>query len=357
MQKTLFILLPFIWACQQPFGSDRHDLEAFRVLALTTSPQGALPGDVITPSAHFVVEDRLWSDAVVEQFWFWVDETAPEDILSLLPEDAIATGARPTLVRPSRDVALALIAIAADGSERRALVRVPSVRSETGKTGELLLFSTQRSVSEQTPEDLTIESRQAWDVVATDYVPHGEMARFEVYHTDEEVRPHQVRWMATGPFGSFFETTTTSTDWAPATISIEDEELVVSEMLEPGVRTLAALLLDLDAPRGVLYREVWIDAPTTGAWLDGRWVPTDLPLSAGEHYEIQFAADDEAPMGLRVQNATSINSSELPENDPYGTEQLVCETPVSGPFSFDWLSQGWCLRHQLVDPSIVIAVQ
>ena len=57
--------------------------------------------------------------------------------------------------------------------------------------------------------------------------------------------------MATGPFGTFYETTATATDWAPAHVTVDDDAVVVSDPLPEGPRTFAALVLDTDAPRTV----------------------------------------------------------------------------------------------------------
>jgi hypothetical protein len=92
-------------------------------------------------------------------------------------------------------------------------------------------------------------------------------------------------------------------------------------------------------------------------WTDGRrWMPSDVLFEETGHYKVVFSRDDEAPMGLRIETATAIDWADLPPADPYGTHALPCLVPVSGPLTFNWLSQGACLREQWVGVELVIEV-
>ena len=355
---TRLVFLLGLVACQQPFGSDRHDLAGFRILALTTSPQGSIPGDVIVPSAHFVTADTLWSDDVVHQYWFWTEDLRPDAVWALKPTDAIEVGPQPSLTRPNREAALVLIAIDTVGDERRAVLSMPSERMQPAPQGELLLFSTGQKVQDQTVETLNINNRQNWDVVASSSVPANEIARFEVYHSEKAAQSQKIRWMATGEFGTFFETTLTATDWVPAQMTVEDDELIVTHSVSEGVRTVAALLLDEASPRAVLYREVWLGEPKPGVWFNGhRWIGHTTNITTPGYYQVVFAADDDSPSGLRLESASPIVFEAPPKDDPYGTLGLNCETQVSGPFDPTWLTLNWCLRSQVVGHPMVVEVK
>ena len=87
-----------VWsACQEPFGTDRHDLVGFRIAAVGVSP--ALDGETVRPRAAMIVDDRPWSEVPVEFTWFWVDD--PDDVPTLDPLSvADAVGPEPELVVP-----------------------------------------------------------------------------------------------------------------------------------------------------------------------------------------------------------------------------------------------------------------
>ena len=128
--------------CQQPFGSDRHDLEGFRILALHTEPTGGIPGQWIQPKAHFVSNAALWSDQRIEQYWFWLDSEAPNALAAKTKEHAVAVGPGPNLMIPARNATLGLLAVHPDGTEQRAILTLPDAPVGTTELGTILSFQT-----------------------------------------------------------------------------------------------------------------------------------------------------------------------------------------------------------------------
>lgn len=352
---SVFILLT-ITGCQQPFGSDRHDLDGFRILGLHTTPSGGITGDEIEPRAHFVIDGQLWSDQSIEQYWFWMTTADPATLASKTKEDADAVGAAPELVIPYRNATLGLLAKHPDGTEKRAFVTLPTTSRLSTDPGTILTFQTSQALSGLTVDDLDIDQRAEWDLVQTPTFSPDTFGRLEVYFNDTEQQPYRIRWMSTGPFGTFFETTASTSDWAPAKVTLDDDEVSVGDTIANGPRTFVALILDLEAPRTVQYREVWLGTPTPGVWIHGRWYAHDTPVDHTGLATVVFTEDDSAPTGLKIGQWSPLDPEMLSETDPYGTAALSCSAPVSGPFQQEWLTLNWCVRSDISGTPLVVEV-
>lgn len=312
------IALLALLACQEPFGTDRHDLEGFRIAALSVRPEG----DALVPSPALVVEGRPWSDAPVDLRWYWLD--APDALAGELPAPA-ATGPAPRLT-PGR--VLGLVATAADGAERRAFLELGEAlgAEEPIVTWEALPLR----AAEITAADLTLEAR-AEVAPQSGPVPPGGFARLTL--SPEAPR---ARWMATD--GTFFELDAVTADWAAARLRLDDDEIVAREPLEPGLVTVLGLALG-EAPAWTAI-DLPVGDPGPGAWVGGRFLPAEEPVR-GEVLAT-LVADDRSPTGLRLAEVAPLDGA------AWGTTALPCAGPVDGPFDPTWLFDGRCARADVV---------
>jgi len=340
----MFALLSLLFACQEPFGTDRHDLEGVRIAAVRADVDG---GD-ISPRAALVVDGQLWADERVSLAWFRVDDADALQQLSPI-EPAHGVGPAPTFER--RDTPyVGLIAQFGNGEERRALLQV----SESPVSIEALDVAVVDGVDLLTvqPPELTADARAGWTTTAAAHVPEAGFARLSV-STDAELAPTS-RWMAVGGSGSFFELDRSTTDWAAGELVVDGDEVVEQVAAEPGPSTILVLAVDGQGGSDFRAQELWIGPPSTGVVThSGRWLGTDVPVE-GELVRGVLEADDSAPTGLRLMSAEPA-ALPLPGFDPYGTESL-CES-VLGPFDPSWLLDGRCTRGDLLGETVVVQVQ
>lgn len=288
-----------LWGCQEPFGTDRHLLEGFRIAAVSAP----VADGVASPRAALVVDGRLWSDDPVNLAWSWSAEV-------------VATGPAPTLEVPE-DPTLHLRATAPDGTVRDAILGVVDGAMPTLDPGVEVL-----------PLDVATFDLTDLDAAPIDApLSVGGVARFRA-------NAARTRWMATG--GTFFERDPQTAVWAAGTVTVDDAEIVAREPLPAG--TVTVLVIGLENGRTTWHAfDVAVGHDAVGAWVRGRWLPADAPVHG--IVSATFEADDGAPSGLR-----------LADVGPWETwGDLAC---ASGPFDPDWLVSGRCTRAELVGQRI-----
>jgi hypothetical protein len=325
------MLVLALLACQEPFGTDRHDLVGYRIAAVAAP----VDGGIVRPRAAIVHDGRLWSDEPVPMRWSWVSD--PEEA----PGELIAEGPAPEI--PLQDGWLALEADFPDGTDV-AVVEVES--AEAVAIGAITLSTVELSVDDVTALQLAQDSRAGLDATAADFVPPGGFARLEAAVTGPEP---MLRWMASG--GAWFELDRTTADWAAGDLRVDDDEVIRGETLADGPVTVLALALGTTGNNDFHAREIWVGAPPEGFYTASqRWLASRVPGPV----RAKLIADDAAPTGLALEEAVAVDPADLPDVDPYGTEALPCAVPVSGPFDPSWLADQRCARSQVVGATVVI---
>lgn len=362
---SITALIASALACQAPFDRDRHDLVGDRIVAL----QVAADGDAdVRADAWLLAEGRTWSDAPAQLRWYWLNPDAPDlDALDPLdPADAIGPHAALVHPDPGRDAVLGLLVRFPDGTAGRATYTLDAgapdafarrLTVDVALVGDLQIDAT-------TPEQLARDARADTSTKPTapaSEVPEGRWARLTARFDDADATAPpaavtRVRWMGTG--GTFLELDRVSTDWAPADIVFDDLEVDSLTPLSAGAVTMVALALD-DAgttlPQAV---DVWVGpAPGPGLWVDGRWLPTSVDVSASTSslWQGELAADDTSPTGLRLDNPRPVALDALFPADPFGTQGLPCDGDVDGPFDPSWLFRALCRRDAVVGATVVVA--
>jgi hypothetical protein len=267
--------------CQDPFGSDRHDLLGDRVAAIVASPAGGPPGTTITVNAALNVDGRLWSDESVELAWAWTETVA--DVTTLTPGDAVETGTDASLRIPSQGAVLALVATFPSGFVEYAAL-------EMSDTASL-------------PSPLTTPFTDA-TVVASD----------DIITVDVPDYTGRIRYMSAGGRGTFVETSATAADLTIAEVVFDDGEEESREATPQGALTVLAL--GLGDGNTVRAQDLWVGTPPAGIWLtDGRFLPSDVDATPGQ--DVQLGSDDDAPWGLRItavrptENAATLDLDDL----------------------------------------------
>ncbi len=322
---SLVLLLAL--ACQEPFGTDRHDLVGNRL----------------------VVGGRLWSDQAVGLRWYLVPSGDDDAVAALDPLDPpLAEGPWPALAPPAEPERLALLASYPDGSEDRAFLELPAGGSDLGALDvewELLSGLDADTVE---VEALDLDARAALATEPAEVLSPGAFARLsaELATTVDGLR---ARWMSVAGQGTWFELDDTTADWAAAEVVLDDDEVVERTHLDAGVATLLVLaggtatrVLDLDVG----------DAPSTRA---GSRVMPITPAPSGDAPWVRglLVADDDSPTGLALEDAELVDDDDLDSTDPWGTRALTCAVALDGPFEPDWLVDGRCLRPE-VDGHVVV---
>lgn len=324
----MLVALLALLACQEPFGTDPHDLEGFRIAALSVR----LEGHALVPAPAIVVDGRPWSDEPVGLRWFALDH--PDALAGDELPEPLATRPAPEL--PPVDL-LGLVATAPDGTERRAFLELEEVVDVAPPTlGWQALPLHARDVD---ASQLELDARLGLEPVDGSPEP-GSFLRLTL---SPEVS--RSRWMAT--WGTFFELDGSTADWVAARLELDDEQIVRRELFGPGFVTILGLALD--------GTPAWtaIDVPVgefgTGAWAGGRFLPSDAPVEGA--VMATLLADDDSPTGLRLTDVEPMD----PDTD-WGTEALPCAAPVSGPFDPRWLFEARCTRAQVVGARVGLRV-
>ncbi len=338
IRKCPMLLLSLI-ACQQPFDADRHDLIGDRIVAI----EARASDGGIQPTATLLRNGRLWTDDVDDLRWFALSGDPEQAILGIDPEAPDQLGPTPQFSNSTAAVGLWF------RGERAWL--------ELGNEQDLSFAGIAQSTLSKTletqqAEDLTIEQRSLWTAVPTEAFAPGELGRFQADFLNPDANP-TLRWMSTG--GTFLELDRTTSDWAPATVTMDDDDVTLEHALSDGVFPLVALAVDPDHGNRVRIQEFHIgELPGGVRTSSGRWLPAeDIPAS--DWVWVTLQADDDTPTGLRLSDVEPA-TPDLNAEDPYGTEALACAVPLEGTFEPNVLVDGRCSRAQLIGHRVMIEV-
>jgi hypothetical protein len=328
-------------ACQEPFGTDRHRLEGFRIAAV----DAAVHEDGVHPSAVVVHQGRVWTEKPLRFSWYRVPDTdAAAALTPIDPPDAEG----PAPVFPIDTALIALLVTDADGEVRRAVL-APNANSE-GISALRIEGLPSLNASGVTAEALGLDARRALTPAASSAAA-GDFVRITLDTTPTA----SVRWMATA--GTFFELESAAADWAPARIVVDDEVVSVSEPVEDELVSFIAVAVPSDAdsrttPAMRLF-DLAIGDVGNGFWNDRhRWIPTEASVPADADWiRATFRADDSSAFGLRLTESIAVDPP--PPDDPPNTA-LPCAVAVSGPFDPDWLARGLCTRDALVGSDVMV---
>lgn len=326
---------------------DRHDLVGFRVAAVSAPP--ASSGAEIEPRAAVIVDDRPWSERPLDLAWYWVPTGDDDAVRAIDPlTEAAGAGPIPTLTVPASDRRLVLVA-RRDGDERRAFLDLPEEATLPALGGIDLASLPLRLEGLEGPE-LSLAARRELTPTPAPVVPVGGLARLTL-RTGEGPEP-VVRWMATA--GTFLELERTVTDWAPAELRLDEDELEEPpEPLPPGAVTVVALALGEVGEAAFVAADLHVGEPGPGLWVAGRWLPTDGPVShaAGEGVRGTLEADDDSPVGLVLRGGRA--EAVGPATD-WGTPALGCLVSRDGPFDPEWMLTQICGRDGVIGREVVV---
>lgn len=340
------LLVAALTACQEPFGADRHDLVADRIAAVTAAARGS----ELVLHPWLVVDGRPWSDAAPDVRWYNLDPEDP-DVDVIAPETATALAVGPVATVP-RTGAWGLIVRFPSGAEARAqLVTSPSALPLVG-AARLQVGLLDLDFDEATEEELALDARRglsAEPVTGTPSVPAGRWSRLSLGWDAVPPDLDRVRWMSTSRRSTFLELDAGTTDWATGELVLDDLEIEEATPLSPGPTTALALAVSTGGLHQAFAADIWVGDPEPGVITRGRWLGT---AAAGAVLTGTLVADDEAPTGLRLQDAVASDSVE-----DWGTDALPCHVAVSGPFDPSWLFDGSCSRAQVVGQRVSVEVE
>jgi hypothetical protein len=333
-------------ACQEPFGTDRHDLVGFRVAGVRVQAEG----DDLRAGAAVIVQGRPWSDAPIHLAWHLVDDLSTDHIVSLDPADAVADGPTPLLTDWADRGGVALVATHGD-SRYYAVIDLSGAVGPSPALTRIDTLANPLRIDSFEADDLSLEARRtAADGDPVDAISPGDFVRLRA-NVDEAVR---IRWMITAPGGTFLELDRRTTDWAAGAFVVDDDEVEERTIGVAGPRTLLALALDPElggANRWVAH-DLWVGEPPVGIRTpSGRWLRTDTAV-AGPFVRGTLAAADGDPTGLRLTGAESVDV----DTDP-GTDGLACAVPVSGRFDPTWLLEQRCARADVLGATVVVGAR
>lgn len=282
--RRIALLLPLLAACQEPFGTDRRDIVADRILAVS----GTRDGDVVRPSAALAVDGRLWSDAPV--VLSWATAASEDDALSATER---REGADAELILADDDAWLSLRATFPSGTELVAVRPLASLPS---------------------PAVPSLGLARSYD--------SGSTLDLELADTD------RARFATVAGRGTLLPQTDTRTELLLAEQTLDDGEVIATEPLSDGVLTVFALALDDDSAWRAT--DLWVGSAPSGLWLDDRFLPSALALPSGPH-DILLTADDEAPCGLVVADVRE--ASEVPD---LALDQLLSGQRLRSELAGSW---------------------
>jgi hypothetical protein len=313
-------------------------------------------GAVVRPSVDVIVGGHAWSDHPVDLAWYRLPSGDPESVA------ALAETRSPDAVGPAPELAydgpfgLGLVATSPDGGEVSWIdvdVATPAVRIPAA---DGIAFGVLEGLTADgiTADELPIDVRREFQPRSAAFVEPGGVARIKVQFFDPPDETPTARWMASA--GSFLELDKVTTDWVAGEFAVDDGEPVPGKALDEGVVTVMALVLGGGGDNRVAVRDVFVgEPPAGGLTATERFLPSTTALEPG-FWRVTLTADDDAPSGLSAENPVAVDVAALPGPDPYGTRHLPCTAPVDGPFDPTWLLEQRCLRRQVVDHDVVIAV-
>ncbi len=317
-------------ACQEPFPTDRHDLEGFRIAALEVA---ATPdGGAVAPRAAIVVDGHPWSTQMATLSWgFVADESRAVDD----PFDVVATGGAPALQVPADARTLVLVAEHAGRLQRAFLTVARPPATPAG--GGFELGPVDLPTHPKGPE-LTLERRLALEAGEGRVVaPRGWLRVGVPAGSDGGI----VRFMATA--GTFLELSADTADWTAADgLHLDEDELDdPGRPTRPGAVTLLALTIAREGETWWEATEVFVGEEPGGVWLGGRFVPgDDVPAAGpGEAVATTLTGDPEAPSGVALSGGVVVRRADVVD---WGTPALACDPPVDGPLDPDWFFSHRC---------------
>lgn len=331
----MWILLAL--ACQQPFGTDRHDLNGFRLAALRVR---AADG-VVHPEAVVVQGGRLWSDRAPILTWGWLDH--PDDIGKFDETwGGDDQGTAPTLAWDGTERWLGVVAQSTDGELYRAALRVPAEGAALPDLGGVEVAAVE-GLTLNTVQAEDLDARENWTTRADATLAPGDFALFSATIPENAF----TRWMSLGGAGTFIERDAASTHWVAGELERDDETLTDRTPLAPGLVSFLTLALDPDTGGTdfALWEHPIGEAPATLILTGGRHLPADEP-QAGLLLQGVLAADDTSPCGLRL---TEIMPATAPLPPPECTGGV--------PFHPDALATARCTRASLTGQMITVQPQ
>ncbi|NCG19071.1 MAG: hypothetical protein GWP91_08670 [Rhodobacterales bacterium] len=326
------LLFLTLFACQDPFGSDRHTLEGNRIAAI----EAQFDGSVVSLRPSLVVDGALWSDATVELAWSWL---GPDDNAATWSEAANITGPWSPLAAPQHANRVLLLAtFPGDDVAKRAVIDLPSTT-----LGAMVLVPDALNLHLDSVEakQLGQDQRLRQETVAWTLQEPGDLLRWTAQiDVAEDARAH---WMSTG--GTWFELAPTIADLALGTLVVDGDEITQADAIEAGWLTVLVSVTQTGASTWKAA-DLPVGIDEVGGFVQQRWLP-DAQL--GLRW-VEFVADDAAPMGLRA-----IDQGPADASEPDGTDSLGCL--VTGPFSPDWLAEGRCTRAQIAEHRLQVQVE
>jgi len=328
-------LLAILFACQEPFGADRHDLIGTRIAALTADDDGA----VVRPTIALLIKGRPWSNTAAEVDWYWIEEPGQSaDIEPGAP--SIGQGPAPELPRQGSRLA---VIVRTDDSTLRAELDVDgrSVSRPALQTARVDGLDLEGLEGPQ----MELEARRALESTPSHQVAPGEFARFQLVGMDGDSR---ARFMATGD-GTFFELDLESADWVAGTLILDDGEIEELSVGSNGPITVIGLEIG-ESHSGFAAADLFVGEPPIGAWVAGRFLSAEQP-STGRMWAL-LAPDDLSPTGLRLRDLLPAE----PE-DTWNPSGLACEGVSGASFDPSWLLQHRCLRNDIVGQRVLVEVR
>jgi hypothetical protein len=339
----MLLALLLLTGCQEPFGTDRHDLEGFRVAGLSASPAGGPAGTEIVPTVALVVDGKLWSDDPVLLQWHWLNSGDVDEAEVITNADTpVATGPAPTLTMPDGPATLFLLATSPDGSaEERVMLDLGSVDATLGQL-DINVRALDVMVDDLTEDDYTLDARANWEQTEQSTIPVGGFARIDVT-ADADTTIH---FMISGTAGTFFELDAHTADWATA--EVLGDEFVVSDHLSDGIFTHFALGVNGQGGTTFSPFEVIVGSAPSGFFTPNRrFIEADEVVSPGTQVTGVLVLDDTATSGIRLTNTALVDG-------PVVTSVLDCAQVVDGDFDPNWLATGACTRTDVADAMVTI---
>ena len=332
-------------ACLEPFGTDRHDLEGFRIAGVRVS--AADSGVALEPV--LVVDGQLWSDEAVDLRWFAVD--SGDGAADLDATQTAAAAGSPAVVTDTDWVVL--VATSPSGEERRAVVELPQDREAMLAIDQIRIDQVDASIEGLGELVPTLEDRQQWTSNRADHIPASGIARFIASANTFSTEP-QARWMTVHGAGHYLELDRSQADWFAAELEIDDEDLLGHTPLAEGWVTGLTVLVDGAGGSDWRAFEVFVgsELPTNGGRVRQRFLPMEPAPATSGLVQGTLELDDTSPTGLRLTGATPVGLADLSTDDPYGTAALPCGSEA--PFEPDWLASARCTRADVADALVVV---
>jgi len=342
-------------ACFAPFPHDRHDLVDFRIVGVQVSDAAPEPGDTISAKALVYGGDGFYHDVLPTLEWSLGEQVAEGPLVELTVPDE------------DGEWELHLVATHADGLTQETAVLPLSVGLGLGPLPPPELPAIQRAVIElpldSDAEAFTLEARQRLQGEGA-FLPmaDGQAARLRLPLDDPEGR-YRARWMSAGGQGTFLELDATITDWVPADVFLdaEDLEAEVGEALELGLYGLGVLVIDELGSNAWAFADVnWgvelsVDSTT---WVEHRGrLRGDPAAPPSGLVKSKLMRDDDSPWGVAMGGGNPWFPWE--HGEPFEFAHPPCEHPLPArePFDMDWIAEGLCSREAVIGHHVVMRVE